>query len=69
MHDWAPSGRMEVLQLIANGLGNSEIAEALVIMVKTVRAHVSNILSKLHPKDYTQAAVYAWRAGVIQRKA
>ena len=58
---------MEVLKLIANGLSNSEIAGQLVITEHTVKGHVSNILSKLHLADRTQAAVYAWRKGVVQR--
>lgn len=58
---------LEVLKLIANGLGNAEIAERLVISEKTVKSHVSNILGKLHLEDRTQAAVYAWREGVVRR--
>ena len=58
---------LEVLQLVANGLSNAEIAEQLVVTVKTVRTHVSNILSKLHLKDRTQATVYAWREGIVRR--
>ena len=59
---------MEVLKLIANGLSNSQIAEDLVISEHTVRGHVSNILSKLHLADRTQAAAYAWQKGVVRRK-
>jgi NarL family two-component system response regulator LiaR len=58
---------IDVLKLIANGLGNSEIAEQLVISEHTVKGHVSNILSKLHLADRTQAAVYAWRQGIVRR--
>jgi len=58
---------IEVLRLIANGRSNSEIAGRLVISEKTVKSHVSNILNKLHVADRTQAAVYAWREGVIRR--
>jgi len=58
---------IEVLKLIANGLTNSEIAERLVISGNTVKGHVSNILSKLHLADRTQAAVYAWRQGIVRR--
>ncbi|GCE20115.1 response regulator [Dictyobacter kobayashii] len=57
----------EVLHLIAEGFPNSEIARRLVISEKTVKSHVSNILSKLHLLDRTQAAVFAWREGVISR--
>ncbi len=58
---------LEVLHCVANGMANMEIAETLCITVKTVRSHVSNILNKLHLKDRTQAAVYAWREGVVRR--
>jgi NarL family two-component system response regulator LiaR len=58
---------MEVLRLIAAGSSNAEIAEQLVISEKTVKGHVSNILSKLHLVDRTQAAVYAWREGIVHR--
>ena len=58
---------MEVLRLIADGLSNAMIAEQLVISVKTVKGHVSNILGKLHLGDRTQAAVYAWREGIMRR--
>jgi two-component system, NarL family, response regulator LiaR len=57
-----------VLRLIANGLSNSQIAEKLVISEYTVKGHVSNILSKLHLVDRTQAAVYAWQSGLVQRE-
>ena len=56
---------MEVLKLIANGLSNNQIAEKLVITENTVKGHVSNILSKLHLLDRTQAAVYAWKKGIV----
>jgi two-component system, NarL family, response regulator LiaR len=59
---------MEVLRLIADGLANQEIAERLVITERTVKSHVSNILSKLHLSDRTQAAVYAWREGIVRKK-
>jgi NarL family two-component system response regulator LiaR len=58
---------MEVLRLIAGGLSNAHIAEQLVISQKTVKGHVSNILGKLHLADRTQAAVYAWKEGVMRR--
>ena len=54
---------VEVLQLIAQGLGNQEIADTLIIGEATVRSHVSNILGKLHLASRTQAALYALRAG------
>ena len=58
---------MEVLRLIADGMSNSRIAEELVVSEYTVKGHVSNILSKLHLADRTQAAVYAWQKGVVRR--
>jgi NarL family two-component system response regulator LiaR len=58
---------MEILKLIANGLSNSKVAGQLVISEHTVKGHVSNILSKLHLADRTQAAVYAWRKGIVRR--
>jgi NarL family two-component system response regulator LiaR len=54
---------VEILQLIARGQSNQEIAETLVISVATVYTHVSNILSKLHLASRTQAALYALREG------
>jgi NarL family two-component system response regulator LiaR len=57
---------LEVIRLIADGLSNSAIAEKLIISEKTVKSHVSNILSKLHLADRTQAAVYAWREGIVR---
>lgn len=59
---------LEMLRLVAGGLNNAEIAERLYISVKTVKSHVGNILSKLHLEDRTQAAVFAWRAGVVRRE-
>jgi NarL family two-component system response regulator LiaR len=58
---------LEVLRLIADGLSNAAIAEKLVISEKTVKGHVSNILSKLHIFDRTQAAVFAWQQGLMRR--
>jgi NarL family two-component system response regulator LiaR len=60
---------LEVLRLIADGQRNAAIANELVISEKTVKNHVSNILSKLHLADRTQAAVYAWREGIVRRDA
>jgi len=56
----------EVLSLIARGYPNQKIADELVISIGTVKGHVSNILSKLHLADRTQAAVYAWREGIVR---
>ena len=58
---------LDVLKLIANGSSNSQIASELVISENTVKGHVSNILSKLHLGDRTQAAVFAWQQGIVKR--
>jgi NarL family two-component system response regulator LiaR len=53
-----------VLEQIARGLTNQEIAERLTISERTVRFHVSNILGKLHLANRTQAALYALQEGL-----
>jgi len=55
---------VEVLIFVARGLSNQEIADRLVISERTVRTHVSNILSKLHLANRTQAALYALKEGL-----
>ncbi|MFD1738992.1 response regulator [Bacillus salitolerans] len=55
---------LEVLAEIARGKSNKEIAASLVITEKTVKTHVSNILSKLQLQDRTQAALYAVKHGL-----
>ncbi len=55
---------MEALRLIARGMSNQEIADRLVVTEATVRAHVSNILGKLHLASRTQAALYALKEGL-----
>jgi NarL family two-component system response regulator LiaR len=55
---------LEVLRLVAKGLGNKEIAERLVISEATVRSHVSNILGKLHLANRVQATLYALQEGL-----
>jgi NarL family two-component system response regulator LiaR len=56
----------EVLALIAEGLSNQLIGVRLDISEKTVKTHVSNILTKLGVSDRTQAAVFAWKSGLKQ---
>jgi two-component system, NarL family, response regulator LiaR len=55
----------EVIQLVAEGKSNREIADILVISEKTVKAHISNILGKLGLDDRTQMAVYAIKHGLV----
>lgn len=58
----------EVLEVMAEGMTNQQIATHLHIGEKTVKSHVSNILSKLDVHDRTQAAVYAWKHGLTGKK-
>jgi NarL family two-component system response regulator LiaR len=60
---------LEVLQLIAQGLSNQEIADRISVSESTVRAHVSRILGKLHLASRTQAALYAVREGLTDADA
>jgi len=55
---------VEVLRLVARGLGNQQIADGLSLSEATVRTHVSTILGKLHLASRTQAALYALREGL-----
>jgi NarL family two-component system response regulator LiaR len=55
----------DVLRLLAQGCTNKEIALRLDIGEKTVKTHVSNILSKLNVASRTQAALYAVHAGLV----
>lgn len=56
----------EVLRLLANGLGNSEIAQTLFLSEGTIKNYVSVIFSKLGVTDRTQAAILAIRAGLVR---
>ena len=58
--DLSPRER-EVLNLVAEGLSNAEIAQRLTITVRTVKAHISSLLQKLSLADRTQLAIYALR--------
>jgi NarL family two-component system response regulator LiaR len=55
---------LEVLGCLAKGLSNQEIGDTLFISEKTVKTHVSNILSKLNLTDRTRAAIYAIKKGI-----
>lgn len=57
---------LEVLCHLAQGLPNREIAEVLEIGQETVKTHVSRVLAKLGTRSRTEAALYAWREGLVQ---
>ena len=59
---------IDVLRLIAQGYSNREIADELILGEKTIKTHVSNILSKLHLTSRTQAALYAVGMGLVSIK-
>lgn len=63
------SQELEVLKLIAAGMTNQEIAQALHISYNTVKTHVSHIYKKLQVSDRTQAAIVALRRGITAEEA
>lgn len=65
LHEDLTGRELEVLHLIADGKSNQEIADELFITLKTVKTHVSNILSKLEVSDRTQATIYAFKNNLV----
>lgn len=66
LHDELTAREMEILLLMAEGKSNQEIADVLFIAIKTVKTHVSNILSKLQVQDRTQAVIYAFKYRLVE---
>lgn len=66
LHEELTEREMEVLCLIAEGKSNQETADILFIGLKTVKFHVTHILSKLGVEDRTQAAIYAFKNGLVK---
>ena len=64
-HRHLTSRELEVLKMVAKGMGNKEIAAALSIAEVTVKLHVSHVLEKLNVKDRTEAATAALKRGII----
>lgn len=66
LHEQLTPRELDVLKLIGDGKSNQEIADTLFIGIKTVKTHVSHILSKLVLEDRTQIAIYAHRHGLAK---
>jgi len=59
---------LDILRVLAEGASNARLAETFSISVKTVKSHVSSILSKLHLADRTEAVAFAWRHGLMSEE-
>lgn len=66
LHEELTQRELETLLLLAQGKSNQEIADELFISLKTVKTHVSNVLSKLEVQDRTQAVIYAFHHNLVQ---
>jgi DNA-binding NarL/FixJ family response regulator len=65
--DGVTTREREVLTLIATGLSNAEIADALHITMATTKSHVSRLLAKLAARDRAQLVIAAYESGLVQR--
>lgn len=65
LHEDLTAREREILTLLAKGYDNQRIADESFISLKTIKTHVSNILSKLEVSDRTQAVVYAFQHGLV----
>ncbi|PNY21021.1 Transcriptional regulatory protein LiaR [Streptococcus parauberis] len=65
LHEELTAREFDILYLLAKGYDNQTIADELFISIKTVKTHVSNILSKLDVDDRTQAVVYAFQHHIV----
>ncbi|WP_064094269.1 response regulator transcription factor [Rossellomorea aquimaris] len=65
-HEELTNRELEILLLMTQGKTNQEIADELFIALKTVKTHVSNILSKLNVQDRTQAVIYAFKHDLVK---
>ncbi|KPL60548.1 response regulator transcription factor [Rossellomorea vietnamensis] len=65
-HEELTNRELEILLLMTQGKTNQEIADELFIALKTVKTHVSNILSKLGVQDRTQAVIYAFKHDLVK---
>ena len=66
LHDDLTERELEILLLLTEGKTNQTIADELFIAVKTVKTHVSNLLSKLEVQDRTQAVIYAFKHELVE---
>lgn len=67
LHAQLTARERDILTLLAKGYDNQRIADESFISLKTVKTHVSNILSKLSVSDRTQAVVYAFQHGLVEK--
>lgn len=68
LHQDLTARERDILALLAKGYENQRIADELFISLKTVKTHVSNILSKLEVSDRTQAVVYAFQHHLVEQE-